>query len=372
MCSLQRAAPLALSLNEALHSSLAAIMIWSSAFEDSEWCKKEYNTLETKEAAGTGFRYVVAKIDEAPLPDFAAGKIHVDFSQDRDGPSGGGLLRLLYGLHGKSLPAEAVQLAAKVDDEFRTTRAQIKAARINGDIDRLIEMSKSTGLAWLTSPALGCEVTDALIGLGKYDPSLTLLADLETNFPRALRPKQLRGLALARSKDWQGAQKILGELYAAGEIDPETLGIYARTWMDRYKATGEKLYLLKSRDLYRQAFESTPRDYYTGVNAASKSLLLGERETAAQLAKRVEGLVGSTPVPGDYWRTATVAEIQLLQQNFDKASDLYLQTVLIAPEDHGSHQSTRDQARLILDALQAPPEMRQKILSAFDHQGCGG
>ena len=163
---------------------------------------------------------------------------------------------------------------------------------------------------------------------------------------------------------------ILGELYAAGEIDPETLGIYGRTWMDRYNATGQRLYLLKSRDLYRQAFEAAPRDYYTGINAATKSLLLDERETASQLAKRVESIVGTTSDPKDYWKTATIAEAQLLQGNFEKAADLYLEAILVAPEDHGSHQSTRGQASLILDKLQTTPDVRQKILAAFEHVGC--
>jgi hypothetical protein len=68
---LAAAAPLALSLNDALAGSQTAIMIWSSAFEDSEWCMKEYNTLENLEAARTGFRYLIAQLDEAPLPPMA-------------------------------------------------------------------------------------------------------------------------------------------------------------------------------------------------------------------------------------------------------------------------------------------------------------
>jgi len=108
-----------------------------------------------------------------------------------------------------------------------------------------------------------------------------------------LRPRQLRGLAFARKRDWRKAQAILGELYAAGEIDPETLGIYARTWMDRYNITKGRRYLLKSRDVYRQAFETTSKDSYTGINAAAKSLFLDEQQTALQLAQRVEQLVGS-------------------------------------------------------------------------------
>jgi hypothetical protein len=367
---LAAAAPLALSLNEALDSSLAAILIWSSSFEDSEWCRKEYNTLETKENSGSGFRYVIAKVDETPLSGLPSGKIHVDFSQNRDGPTGDGLLRVICGLQSKPLTPEAVTLAAQVDDAMRTARAQIRAARGNGDLDRLGELAKSTGLAWQTSSALACEVADALIALGKPLLALPILLDLQSRFPRSLRPRQLEGLALARMKDWQGAQRILGELYAAGEIDPETLGIYARTWMDRYNATRQKLYLLKSRDLYRQAFEAAPRDYYTGINAASKSLLLGEKETAAQLAKRVETLVGRNATPGDYWRSATVAEVQLLQGNLATAATRYLEAVLIAPEDHGSHQSTRAQAILLLAALAASPEDSRLVLAAFDHDGC--
>ena len=134
------------------------------------------------------------------------------------------------------------------------------------------------------------------------------------------------------------AQLVLGKLYAAGEIDPETLGILARTWMDRYHQTQEKTFLLKSRDLYRQAFDAFPSDYYTGINAASKSLLAGEKETAAQVAKRVQVLVGDKEAPGDYWKTATIAKVQLLQGNFDAAALLYNAAVLAAPLDHGSHE----------------------------------
>lgn len=140
--------------------------------------------------------------------------------------------------------------------------------------------------------------------------------------------------------------------------------------MDHYDATRERLYLLKSRDLYRQAFEAYPKDYYTGINAAAKSLFLDEHETAAQLAKRVEGLVGDKPISGDYWKSATVAEVQLLQGNFEKAADLYLQAILEAAKEHGSHQATCGQAKRILDSLQAPAELRKKVLSAFVHEGC--
>jgi len=158
---------------------------------------------------------------------------------------------------------------------------------------------------------------------------------------------------------------ILGRLHAVGEIDPETLGILARTWMDRYNESGNQLFLLKSRDLYRQAFEAFPADYYTGINAASKSLLAGEKETAAQLAARVQDVIGEKPVANDYWKTATAAELQLLQAKYPEAAALYRAAVVTAPGDIASHEFSRAQAKLLLQALGASDEQRALIDAAF-------
>jgi tetratricopeptide (TPR) repeat protein len=364
---LTAAAPLALSLGEALDASQSAIMIWSGQYGDSEWCKKEFATLETMENAKKGFRYVIGRVDDSEIPGFAAAKLWVDFSEQPEGPGGSGLLRLLYGLQGKPLPPEAVRRAARVDQEMRDGLFTVKAYRDAGDADGLVALSATDDMAWTGSPMLLCAAAEGLIAMKKIPESLKVLDSAEKAFPEAVRPRQLRGLALARSGDTMKAQLVLGKLYAAGQIGPETLGILARTWMDRYSQTGDRTFLLKSRDLYRQAFEACPSDYYTGINAASKSLLLGEKETAAQLAKRVQNLVGDTAVPGDYWKTATVAEVQLLQGNFDDAARLYQEAVVAAPLDHGSHESSYNQAKLLLDALGATQEQKAKIAVAFPH-----
>lgn len=363
--ALSAAAPLALTLGEALDGSASAIMIWSSKYEDSQWCKAEFTTLQTKELAGAGFRYCIAKVDSEPLPGFAAAKLYVDFSEQREGPSGRGLLSIICGLANLPLPPEAVVLAAKMDEETRDALLSVKAAREAGDAEVLLELAKTQNLAWTSSPMLVCAVAEALIALKKCKDAMALLEQVTPVFPKALRPRQLYGLALAREGEWLKAQLALGKLHAAGEIDPETLGIYARTWMDRYKQTNDRLFLLKSRELYRQAFEAAPKDYYTGINAASKSLLLGEKETAKQLAARVEGIVGTKAAPGDYWKTATVAEIQLLQANYAAAASLYEAAIAIAPLERGSHESTFGQAKLLLERLEAAPQDRALIEQVF-------
>jgi TIR domain/MAP3K TRAFs-binding domain len=364
---LTAAAPLALSLGDALDTSQSAILVWSGKYEDSEWCKKEAATLEVLENAGNGFRYVIARIDDSKIKGLPAAKLWVDFSKQPEGPGGSGLLSLLYGLQGKPLPRAAVQLAAKVDEEMQDGLLSVKACREAGDADGLVELTATDDPAWTGSPMLLCATAEGLIAMKKVTEALKVLDRVGMAFPKALRPKQLRGLALARSGETMKAQLVLGKLYAAGEIDPETLGILARTWMDRYNQTHEKTFLLKSRDLYRQAFEAFPTDYYTGINAASKSLLAGEKETAAQLATRVQGIVGDKAVPDDYWRTATIAEVQLLQGNFDAAASLYNAAVLTAPLDHGSHDSSYRQAQLLLAAHDATNEQKAKIAAAFPY-----
>ncbi|MGZ8324210.1 MAG: TRAFs-binding domain-containing protein [Rhodoplanes sp.] len=362
---LTAAAPLAIALGDALDASAGAVMIWSGSYEDSEWCKQEFAKLETMQNQKKGFRYVIARIDESEIAGLAATKLWIDFSKQREGPAGSGLLSLLYGLKGQPLPPVAVKLAAEVDAQMRDGLLSVKAACDAGDADALVALAETDDMAWTGSPMLICSVAEGLIAMKKTPEAIRVLDRVEAAFPKALRPKQLRGLALARSRQTIKAQLLLGKLYAAGEIDPETLGILARTWMDRYNQSGDQLFLLKSRDLYRQAFEAFPTDYYTGINAASKSLLAGEKETAAQLAARVQKVVGDKPVANDYWMTATAAELQLLQAKFPEAAALYRAAVVMAPGAKASHESTHAQAKLLSQALGASDEQRALMDAAF-------
>jgi TIR domain len=229
---LTAAAPLALSLGEALDSSQSAILVWSGKYEDSEWCKKEAAKLEVMENAANGFRYVIARIDDSEIKGLGAAKLWIDFSKQPEGPGGSGLLSLLYGLQGKPLPPAAVKLAAKVDEEMQDGLLSVKACRETGDADGLVALTATDDLAWTGSPMLLCAAAEGLIAMKKVTEALKVLDRVEVAFPKAVRPKQLRGLALARSGETMKAQLALGKLYAAGEIGPETLGILARTWMD--------------------------------------------------------------------------------------------------------------------------------------------
>jgi tetratricopeptide (TPR) repeat protein len=356
-------------LEEGLEKSASGVLVWSTATEDSKWCTKEYRSMEMRETNDDTFHYVIATLDQVELPEFAQQKLYVDFSAYREGPTGTGLLKLLYGLSGQPLPDAAIRLATSVDEETTQSLAAIRSALETGNHRRLMELAPSKTLPWMTSAMLGCEVVESLTKLKRYDEALSVIQQLEERFPKAIRVRQLKGLALARKGDREAAQDVLGDLVNSGEQDPETLGIYARTWMDRYEESHNELHLRKSRDLYAQAFANAPRDYYTGINAAAKSVFLGELQAAEEYANKVEALVGTQKRDRDYWGTATVAEIQLIKRNYLKAAELYKAAVAMATEETGSHETTWKQAQRLMEKLGPSAEERAAVASAFAHLG---
>jgi tetratricopeptide (TPR) repeat protein len=218
-----------------------------------------------------------------------------------------------------------------------------------------------------------CKAAQGLSDLGRNEEALRVLERLEAAAPAAIRPKQLHALALARRAqpgDLDTAQAILGTLYAQGARDPETLGIYGRTWMDRYAASGDRRDLAQSRDLYSEAFDRAPGDHYTGINAAAKSVLLGgddDLQRAADYANRVQTLLGTEPKPGDYWATATIGEVYLIRRKYADAARLYRAGVAMAPTLEGAHRSTWTQACRLMVRLQPADADRALVRAAFSH-----
>ncbi|MEN8239317.1 MAG: toll/interleukin-1 receptor domain-containing protein [Actinomycetota bacterium] len=360
-------------LEQGLTGSQAAILIWSSATADSDWVRREYEVIERQATSKEGFQFVPVRLDDAALPVFAANRVFLDFSRYPDGPNGGELLRLLHAVVGEPLTDEAARFANEQDNAARQAAVSIDAAILNGDAERLIALFDEGGLVWQTSAALGSKIADGLLAIGKRAEAIAILAELEASFPRAVRPRQLHALGLARrgeENDLAEAQTILGELYAAGERDPETLGIYGRTWMDRYEASGDTNHLRKSRDLYAAAFEGARDDYYTGINAAAKSVFMGGPEdlaAAEQYAGRVQEIVGEEPKPGDYWETATVGEVHLIKGDYSNAARLYEAAVAIAPEARDWHASTWKQACRLMEKLEPDAGDRATVRHAFRH-----
>jgi tetratricopeptide (TPR) repeat protein len=355
-------------LQDGLQQSQAGVLVWSNAAKDSAWVSNEYDVLLSKSTSDKQFYFIPIKIEKAELPVFAKTKLFVDFCDYTDGPNGGDLLRLVHGIVGKSMSDEAVHFAWEQDEAAGIAAAKITAAIKNGRPEKLQQLFTEGGLPWKSTASLACKTAEGLIKLGNEEDAVEMLKQIQKDFPKSIRPKQLLALALARrakGNDLDDAQDILGELYALNHLDPETLGIYGRTWMDRYKISGNIADLRQSRNYYAEAFEKAPDDYYTCINAAAKSIMLGENDKGKAFAEKVELLVGNKAVPGDYWRTATIGEVMLIEQKYKEAAELYQAAVDTAPTEKGNHSSTAKQAALLLEKLAANDEDKKKVLGVF-------
>jgi tetratricopeptide (TPR) repeat protein len=360
-------------LEDALRASQAGVLVWSSAAKDSAWVRKEYQSMERRSTSDPAFQFVPVRLDSTLLPEFAQNRIFLDFAAYPDGPNGGELLRLLHAVSGSPLSAEAARFAFQQDEAARLAAAALESAVMLKDPQRLLDLFAAGGTPWQTSAALGCAAANGLIRLDHNDDAIRVLEQISASFPRAVRPRQLHALALARRHgegDLARAQQIVGEMYAAGDRDPETLGIYGRTWMDRYVASHDRSDLEQSRDLYAEAFDKAPDDFYTGINAAAKSLLLGGDQNfarALKYARRVQEIVGEEPGSRDYWTLATAGEALLIQGRYDAASRLYGAAVAAARAERASHRSTWAQACRLMATLQPTPQDRAAIRAAFAH-----
>src|SRR2546428_1541301 len=115
-------------LEGGLQQSQAGILVWSSSTGESDWVRREYQTLEREARERKGFCFVPILIDASKLPPFAANRVFLDFSSYPDGPNGGELLRLVHAITGQPLGAEAAHFAAEQDAVAKEQANEIGAA----------------------------------------------------------------------------------------------------------------------------------------------------------------------------------------------------------------------------------------------------
>lgn len=131
--------------------------------------------------------------------------------------------------------------------------------------------------------------------------------------------------------------------YDRDEVDPAALTVRGRLLKDHaLRAEGEarRAYYLRSAEAYRQAAALQPATYPL-INAATLSLLSGDRQQAEEIAREVLARIAAEPDEPEtpYYRAATEAEALLLLGRREDARDALAAAVAAAPrawEDHGS------------------------------------
>lgn len=351
-------------LRNGLVASATGVVVWSGTSADSQWLQLEYSEMQQL-SDSRGFRYVVANLDASRPPLFATQAVWIDFSSATEGPRGSGLLSLLWSLAGQPLPAEALRMGHEVDARTTQDLNRLKGYATSGNADEIVAMAQVDHPAWTSTALLGCAAADALLRMGRYAEAISILESLRERFPRSIRPAQLLSLVLMRVGRTEEAHLLLGNLYDVGVRDAQTLGMYAKSWMDRYRRDGRRDALVKARDLYAGAFNRVPSDYSLGINAASTSVILGDLKIAQHIAERVKIVLGELP-SDDFWLHATRAEIELILQRYESAARAYRMASSFHPEQRASLSSVWAQAMRLLESLGASADQRAMIATALD------
>jgi class 3 adenylate cyclase len=217
---------------------------------------------------------------------------------------------------------------------------------------------------WAHAPGRYIALGDRLIKLGEpllaYDAVSEGLSHAPGAVHYQVRLRQLQALSLARSGATQQANQILQQLRAEQHLDEETMGMLARTHKDMAAQAADprerNRHLNLAYEAYSEGYKLTG-GYWTGINAATLSLVLGEKDRAAALATQVRAqclkeLDKVRNLSADpYWVLATLGEAALVLGDFAQAEEWYGRAAEAAAKRFGQLSSTRNNARLLAPYL---------------------
>ena len=206
---------------------------------------------------------------------------------------------------------------------------------------------------WPHSPDVYRQLTKKVLGKGEPLLAYDVVAEGLKLWPADIGLRQLQALALSRSGATKRANAILQELRNEGATDEETLGLLGRTYKDlagRAKSPEREEMLRRAAEIYGDAYEKSG-GYYTGINAATMNLLIGEEGRACAIAQQVRDHCRAEVLDqsGDsYWEWAALGEAALICRDWSEAERCYGQAAEQGRNRFGDLQSSRRNARLIL------------------------
>jgi class 3 adenylate cyclase len=165
-------------------------------------------------------------------------------------------------------------------------------------------------------------------------------------------------LAHARSGAKHQAHALLDQAQAAApdasHLLGEILSLRGRLWKDDLSRAPDKPGATATAESARKEYLAAyalERDPYPGINAATLSLLLGDREAAQALARKIRLRLASQTSPHTCWDHATEGEALLLLGEFERARECYAAARAAAPRDAGTVATMRRQVKLLARVL---------------------
>jgi class 3 adenylate cyclase len=206
---------------------------------------------------------------------------------------------------------------------------------------------------WKKDPFYYIRLGESAYKLGQVMFAYDVLIEGLHYFSENLRLNQLFSLSLIKCGYLKRARDILSGLVKKGNHDEETLGILGRVYKDMWILSGQtpslSSELKMSRNLYFQAFRKN-KGYYSGINAASLSLMLGDKQTAEKLAHivlRICMQIVQSSSSSLYWCLATLGEGNLILGKIEDAKQYFSRAKEASTKNYSDLASTRRQVKLL-------------------------
>jgi len=198
------------------------------------------------------------------------------------------------------------------------------------------------------------EEVKRLIDVGQYFEAQNKAEEACQLEPDNLVAKQLCGLAMSKAGARQAAISFLEPVLKTNPHDPETAGILGGVFKHHFRMTADASFAAKSLETYLTNYKITG-SYYTGINAATMSQILGRGKQAREIAQEV---VDSIQDPDDdYWLLATLGEAYILLKNSDLAKEYFLKSSQVGKGQFGQLNSTYNQLNILQHYIMVPEQL---------------
>jgi tetratricopeptide (TPR) repeat protein len=194
---------------------------------------------------------------------------------------------------------------------------------------------------------------ESLINSGRYFEAHNMAEAYCAKNPNDLRAQQLCGLSMSKSGARKAAMKYLEPVLQQHSEDPETAGILGGVYKEHFKMTADSAYARKSLETYLSNFEKT-KSYYTGINAATMSQILGRGRIAREVATEVIEIARKDE---DFWAYATIGEANLLLRNSTEALEYYYKAAQKGGGQYGNLGSIYAQLLILKHYINVPEEI---------------
>ncbi|MFL9912261.1 TIR domain-containing protein [Paraburkholderia sp. RL17-337-BIB-A] len=350
---------LAGQLESALKRSRAAVVLVSQDWLESPWCQQEANVLVKRAVEDAKFKLVPLRVGDVSMPTFLDTRVWVDFkgSKRAEGPKLDSLLSVLADLDPGRDPRAVRADAADVRVTDRFVAEIMTAAK--GDGRRILAVLDEWRKTELSDSAPLIKAAEVFNGKGLFESALEMLKPLEPT----VRVRQLRAFALRKKGDVDEAIHMLEALHREGVVDPETGGLLAGCYKQRWLDTDDPAFKQLTYRTYLQTYERFG-DAFNGINAAAMALQCDDVPRMFQTAGKVrDALLTNDEATLPHWDLATLGEACLLLGKFDDAREWYGKAVAKAAGLHDNIAMMRRQARLNLSALGKPPDWLDDLLT---------